>query len=287
VLRFGELRAQQAEPGLLVHAPFPIDRVETVRTDEVRSAKFGFDEDRARTAGDRTAESEVVAGDETILRITYVVHYRVSDAREFKFGVADPEKAVRSATESAARRMVARRSSEEVLVGSREEMQLEMLAIVREELGALHVGIEPVSVHLVYVHVPQRVHEAYLDVTSALDDKEASTRDAEKYRAERQAQARARARATEETALANQSEILEKARGEAAAFDAVRVAHEVQPEIDNQRRVRAAIVRALERSALVLLFANDVDVRLFDTAPSTKDAEGARPEKLPEPMDDR
>lgn len=287
VLRFGELRAQQAQPGLLVHAPFPFDRIETIRADEVRSATFGLDEERGRGAGNRAVESEVVAGDETILRITYAVHYRVSDARKFKFSVADPEAALRAASAIAARRMVAHRRSEDVLVGRREEMEREMLRIARDELGALDIGIEPLGVHLLYVHVPDRVHDAYLDVTSAFDDKEAAARDAEKYRAEHQARARARASAAEETARASESQILQKARGDAATFDAVRAAHALQPELDNQRRMRAAVVRALKRSSLVLLLARDVDLRLLDAEARSEDANASAPARFPGDMDDR
>jgi HflK protein len=292
VLRFGDLREQIAIPGLSIHAPYPIDRVEILRTDEVRAATFGFDEGAVKSndGRDREAESEMVTGDENLLRITYAVHYRVSDARKFSFGLADPDKALRVAAETSARRMVGHRRAEALLVESRDAMQREMLQLLGEELGTLDVGIEPVAVHLVYVHVPSAVHGAYLDVASALEDKEGTIRDAEKYKAEREARARAQARATEEGAAARQVEILAKAQGAASAFAARLDAYHVHPDIDRKRRLREMLASALGKSSLVLLLAPDVDVRILDGANRDPARDNGTPSNAPTPvpgMDDR
>ncbi|MFQ5869865.1 MAG: SO_0444 family Cu/Zn efflux transporter, partial [Candidatus Zixiibacteriota bacterium] len=90
VERFGKVVTAELPPGLHLKFPYPIDVSRKVALDRVRTINLGFRAVRVDTAvgevttgiasprGDRVeAESFFITGDENIVDVNYVVHYRV------------------------------------------------------------------------------------------------------------------------------------------------------------------------------------------------------------------
>ena len=186
VLRFGAAVRELDEPGWHVHLPWPIDVGETVEPGRVRSVSVGLaDEEDPPPRGFLAAEarrledaSEVMAGDGTLLRINYTVHYAWEDARRVRFGLEDPDALVRSLAETSVRRAVADRPGEALLVVERARVAERTSALLAEELRALASGLRLVSVNVREVHAPADVHTAYRDVASALEDRVRTGHDA-------------------------------------------------------------------------------------------------------------
>ena len=272
LMRFGDVRQVLTNPGVRLHGPYPLESVETVANDFVRSVEFGFDSSlsfadwsfAAEQAGTRNldAESEVVTGDENLLRITYVTHYSVSDAYRYRFSLDDPDALVRVLTESSLRRVVARHTSDEVLVASREELQHEIGALLREELDGLASGLAVRAVILLDVHSPPQTHYAYRDVASAQEDRERSARRAEGYRVERVSQARADAYRLLQEAESNRKVALDRALGEVAAFLALQAQPGAVSAVNRLRLQREAAEQALAEARLILLLSDRTDVYL-------------------------
>ena len=274
LVRFGEVRQEVRTPELLLHAPYPLDRVEKVQADNVRSLEFGFDssdlsrpwslEQDESSRRDFDAESEVVAGDESLLRINYVVHYSVADARSFRYGLEDPDELVRVLTEAALRCVVAQHNSDEILVASRDRLQEEIGRLLSADLERLGSGIALRSVIMLDVHSPPQTHYAYRDVASAQEDKLRSTRRAEGYQVEHLSLARAAAYRLLQEAEAKQRAVLDRARGEVAAFLALAAEPRVMSDVNLLRLRREAAEKALAEARLILLLSDTTDIYLSD-----------------------
>ena len=107
--------------------------------------------------------------------------------------MSDPAEVVRTFAESAVRQAVAHRSTDEVLIGHRDEVERETLAILAGHLDRAGAGVRVTAVTLRDVHAPEEVHFAYRDVASALEDKDRSIRRAEGFRTDTLARARGEA----------------------------------------------------------------------------------------------
>jgi HflK protein len=268
VVRFGRVVRTVTEPGLVVHWPEPIERLEVLRSDQVRGVDLGAPAgpDASATATAKVeAEAEVLTGDENLLRIAWAVHFRAGDPFAYRFRVEDPPGLVRAFAGSALRTVVARRSAAYLLVGHRPEIEAETLAILAERLREIGAGIEVVAVRLVDVHAAREVHDAFRDVASALEDKERSIREAEGERSVALADGEGEAFATVERAESDAEAARKEARGRAAAFLARLAAYMESPDV---ARIRLSLEKAEETLAkvrAVLLLGADVDVDLWNT----------------------
>jgi len=115
VLYFGKFYSV-ATPGLNYHLPSPFGRVIKKSVTRVNTDEFGFDsEDKSflgkktkNSAANNNAESLMLTGDENIVDIDFQVQWQISDIKDFVFNLEEPELAVRKASESAMREIIAR-----------------------------------------------------------------------------------------------------------------------------------------------------------------------------------
>ena len=172
--RFGQVVRTREEPGLVLHLPYPLERLEVVRTDEIRGVHVGFeDDDETRSdEPDRISEvTEVVTGAETLLQVPYAVHYTVTDAYRHRFEVAAPVDLVVALSSTAIQQAVSRRTTDDILVNRREELELEITRMLNDELSSVQAGVRVLAMRLGSIHAPPAVHDAFRDVASALEDK--------------------------------------------------------------------------------------------------------------------
>ena len=100
VLRFGDYH-RTTDPGLHLHAPYPIEKVIKVPVLTVRRVEVG---DRGNQRVE--AESLMLTGDENILDISFMVQWQVQDAEAFAFNIRNPDDTVKIASESAMREVI-------------------------------------------------------------------------------------------------------------------------------------------------------------------------------------
>lgn len=279
-LRFGRLVETLDEPGLQLGLPWPIERVERVRTREVFGVLAGLaseeqsaaaqagppGERRVRFAklnGELEAEAQMLTADEVLLSISYSVHFRVRDARSALFGLEDPTSLVRALASSTVRQSAAARPSSEVLVGSREVIEAEAGAALQRALDGLDSGLEVVGVWLRNVHAPSVVHPAFRDVASALEDRERAVHEAEGYRAERVRQAAASAWRNEQDARAEALEIVAQAQGQASALEALAAAYQAAPQLTTLRLWLETVEAAMGEARIAVPLGAGVEIEAF------------------------
>ncbi len=270
VVRFGRVVRTLDIPGLYAHLPLPVDRVTRLRTDDVRSLDQGFRRaanriDIERSDGEESIDAaQVMSGEESILSLFHTVHFSVAEPYAYRYRVADPAAVVRTFAEWAMRQTVARRSSSEVLVTDRAAIEQEVLATLQAELDAVGSGVRVVALNLLDAHAPPAVHEAFRDVASSLEDRERKIRQAEGYHSETLASARAEAFSLLQEARSFQSEKLNAAQGQGAAFVSRLDAYRNNEALTRQRLYFDTVESALQGVKGLFLLGDDVEVDLWN-----------------------
>lgn len=273
VVRFGKVVQTIEEPGPVWHAPAPFARVVAVSNERLRASHIqGPGEALSLTAITRLAQEDARAGqearlrradleastelltqDEYLLRCEVSIHYRIADAQAWLFRAEKPDQLVLAYAEMALREAGLARTADDLLIGDRNLVQDESRARMQTELDRLGAGITVVQVNLDEVHASADpgVHYAFRDVASALEDQARYITQAEDYRLRREAAARAQAVVLEEEARAEAHSTLQRARGDAAAFSAVREALSAVPEAHRSRLRFDSLIRILENRRII------------------------------------
>jgi Cu+-exporting ATPase len=189
VTRFGKVHAQ-LEAGWHWRWPAPFERIYRTRPDHIRSLTYGFrfaplpDGQSRPSMIDWTSphekagevpvpeESLLLTADEVPVELTALVHYRISDLREFHFGNADPEESLRALTGQTLRSLAAATSLDEILTTGRAELEQRSRDHLKLRSEAHQLGLEIVAVELGEVHPPRGVVPAYRDVANAMEEEE-------------------------------------------------------------------------------------------------------------------
>ncbi|HEY7561144.1 MAG TPA: SPFH domain-containing protein, partial [Gaiellaceae bacterium] len=265
---FGRAAATRLAPGLHVHWPPPIGRVDVIAMDAVRTVELGylglpergpavsvaprsFPRVLPSFGGQRTSRipegSDFLAGDETVVAVTGVVQYQVADSALYRLGVDHPESVVRAVARSALVAAIARTPIDALYSSARGEVEARVLQHLRGSPTVAAIGVRPMSFNLLYVHAPDDVHAAFRDVASAAEDK---TTIRNKALVEAEGSVRlARGEAARLVAEADAYRVQqgERARGNAAAFVPLAVEDRRASTVTRDRLYLEAMERVLGR----------------------------------------
>ncbi len=305
VVRFGRNVRTVEEPGLVVHWPAPIDRLETIAARRVLAVGLGFD----RTASDPTSapggdplaaerlrnladEAEMVTGDETLLNVGFAVHYTVADAFAFRFRLEDPTATLRAFAEAAIREVVAHRTTDQVLVDARIEIEREAVAVLQQELDQIGSGLRVLALYIQNVHAPPGVHYAYRDVASALEDQVRSRHQAEGERAQKLAEAVVQADDARREADIGALQTRAGAAGQAQSFTARYEAYAAHPEVTRTRLHWEVVEKVLQPLRLIVVLGPRVELDVYglqtDETPASSSRGGSpAPSPVRLPFEDR
>ncbi|MCP4593311.1 MAG: FtsH protease activity modulator HflK [bacterium] len=251
VTRFGRVLPDRVEPGLHYALPWPVDRVYTPRTTDVKNINVGF-----TTKGEKWAErrrSDMLTGDENILKIMMVVQYKIRDPEANLFGVEDPHWLVERTVESAVNRLVAEREVDAVLTTAKDEVQVEAIRIAQELLDAYGAGIWLLGGNLQVVDPPVPVMEAFKDVASAKKDKERLVDEAREYASRILPEARGRAQQVVSKAKGISADRLSRARGDTDRFLSLFEEYRHAKEITRRRLYVESMERVFSKMDVVVL----------------------------------
>lgn len=187
VLRFGRV-VRETDPGPHYRLPWPIEQVLRPSVTAIRKDEIGFrtiDVGPPARFRDVDAEALMLTGDDNIVKLDFIVQYKVrADAEgttDFLFNVRDPQEALRTAAEAAMREVVGRNAIDQVLTEGKEEIQVEAQRVLQQIVDQYDVGIEVVTVKLQDVDPPDQVSDAFKDVISAQQDRERMINEARGY----------------------------------------------------------------------------------------------------------
>jgi Cu+-exporting ATPase len=225
VRRFGRPLESELGPGLHWRWPWPVERVQRVQPDRVRSVEIGFrstpqagpakpgqgwssSHDTVERVPD---EAVMMTGDGNLVELQATVRYalRRDGLHTYLFEVRDPDAIIRAAAESVLREAVAGQPFLDLLTSARESFQRDVRARLERrcaDYGPDGLGIELRGLSVHDLHPPQDVVPAYHDVIKAMQDRDRQINEAE-----------ARARLARSQAEAQAMQTLAQAEGEASA----------------------------------------------------------------------
>jgi len=247
VQRFGRITRQGVMPGIHYRFPFPFERSLTIQTKRINRVEIGFrtresfeDEPEAYLWETRHIkgryekrydEALMLTGDQNIVDVWLVVHYRVRNVVDFLFRVDEPKNLIKGASEAAVRYIVAKEDIDILLTKKRHWIEEKIKKTLEDLLERYGIGVEVTEVAILAVHPPIEVVPAFRSVASASEDKERYAREAESYFNRIVPRARADAARVIEEARAYQMVKTNRARGESDRFlqrlDQYRAAKEI------------------------------------------------------------
>ena len=179
------------EPGVSLTMPAPIERVQTVDVQNIRTL------DIPEGAGEKL----VLTGDQNIIDLDYSVRWDIKDPELYLFQLADPEETIRAVAESAMRAAVANVSLNDAIGSGRTGIETEVALRMQALLDRYRAGVKIQGIAIKTADPPAAVNDAFKQVSAAQQAAQTSVNQARAYA----------------------QQVIAKAGGEAAAFDRVYV----------------------------------------------------------------
>lgn len=231
ITTFGQYTKTETESGLKLMIPY-VQKRYIVDTANVRRMEFGY---RSESQTDVPEESTMLTGDECLVVADWTIQYNISDGYAWLFNVDSPESTLRIIAESSYRRVVASHSLDDILTDKKDEIQREVMEDLQEVCNYYDMGVKINAVQLQDAMPPDPVYDAFLDVTSAKEDKNAKINEAQKYANEKLPVARGEAESLLREAEAYKQERINEAIGDTARYTAIAKEYINQPEVTRTR----------------------------------------------------
>lgn len=236
VLRFGEW-VRTTAPGLHYHLPFPIESVLTPEVTRDNRIEIGFRDISGNSSSRRDIadESQMITGDENIVDIDFVVFWRISDAGQYLFNLAEPDETIKVAAEAVMREIIGRTPIQTALTEGRQDIQAQARSQLQDLLNDYKSGVRVRDVQLLAVDPPSDVIDAFNEVQRARQDRDRLKNEAEAFRNDIVPRARGAAAKLVAEAEAYQAEVMNRAKGDSSRFDQVYTAYKADPDVTRER----------------------------------------------------
>jgi membrane protease subunit HflK len=253
VLRFGKL-VSVTRPGMHYALPWPVDRVLTPTVTDVRRLEVGFKFlGQLWPSRSHARRSDMLTGDENILKLMMVVQYKVREPERYLFGCEEPDWLVERAVESAMSWSIAFRTVDDVLTSAKNEIQVEAVQAAQELLDRYGAGIQLLGGNLQVVSPPEPVIAAFNDVTAAKKDAESAVETAHTYANYVVPGARGEASTLLSQARGQAEQRVQAARGEAQRFTALLAQYRRDPGLTRRRLYLETLERVMGKAQTVIV----------------------------------
>ncbi|HWK41291.1 MAG TPA: protease modulator HflK [Croceibacterium sp.] len=192
------------DPGLRFTLPWPLEQLDVENVSQIRSERIP----------DGAEEKLILTGDQNLVDLSYLIRWSIKDLKQYKFELAEPVETLREVGEAAMRASVAEHDLDRVLSGAgRADIEQRVLTRMQSILDAYRSGIQVQGIEVQKTDPPERVVEAFKDVSAAQQDANAAMNVARTY----------------------EQQLLAKAQGDAAAFDQIYEQYRLAPEVTRRR----------------------------------------------------
>jgi modulator of FtsH protease HflK len=205
------------QPGISFSLPAPIDRVQKIDVEEIRTIDI--------PSGGTAAENLILTGDQNIIDLAYSVRWNISEPERYLFQINNPEETIREVAESAMRAVVAGVALDEAIGAGRGQIEAQVQTVMQQLLNNYGAGVRVQGVAIKQSDPPAAVTEAFKDVSAAQQEAQSYINQARAY------------------AL----QITAKAQGEATAFDKVYEEYRLAPEVTRRRMYYETMEKVLSK----------------------------------------
>lgn len=237
ILQFGRYVRTETEPGLRWHLPPPVESHEILNVASIDKEEFGVGVVTAAAEGEAPIRPETAmqTSDANIALVSFIVQYRIKDAFQSRYRIADPRAVLRDAAEASVRSAVGRNTIDAVLTEKRGIIEVEAREELQAQLDRYESGLVVLGVELQEVQPPAAVRAAFEDVQGAGQDRDRAVNEAEGYANEVLPRARAEAIETVEEARGYRDAKIAEAAGEAQRFSALATEYAKAPDVVRTR----------------------------------------------------
>ena len=244
VTRFGRYVATLG-PGVSLTFPSPIDKVEKIDVENIRSEDLGTED----------GTDLMLTGDQNLIDIAYSVRWNVRSPELYLFELAQPDETIREVAESAMRAVISGVTLNEAMGDRRADIETQVADIMQRILDRYRSGVQVQGIAIKQADPPDPVNDAFKQVTAAQQDAQTYINNANAY------------------AL----QLGQKAQGEATAFDKVYEQYRLSPDVTKRRMYYETMEEVLSKIDKTIIEAPGVTPYLPLPQIQKAPPQGARP----------
>mgnify|MGYP003334213871 FL=1 len=261
-LRVGK-NTEITQPGPRWHIPYPVETVEVVNQEQVRTIEVGYRSSSSGVASQELRESLMLTGDENIIDLQFAVQYNLKSVQDFLFYNRSAENSVRGAAETAIREIVGKSEMDFVLYEGREEIAFKTKTLMQDILDRYQTGINVTSVTMQNAQPPEQVQAAFDDAVKAKQDQERQKNEGQAYANDVVPKARGSASRLIEEANGYKVSIENEATGNASRFEQIMFEYNRAPEVTKKRLFLEAQEEILSSVTKIIVDQKDSNSLLY------------------------
>ena len=177
----------------------------------------------------------MITGDENIVDIDFVVFWRIADAGQYLFNLAEPDDTIKVTAEAVMREIIGRTPIQTALTEGRQDIQVQARQQLQDLLNEYGAGVRVRDVQLLAVDPPADVIGAFNEVQRARQDRDRLKNEAEAFSNDIVPRARGEAAKLVAEAEAYQAEVVNRATGDASRFDQIFQAYLKDKDVTKER----------------------------------------------------
>ena len=246
VTTFGKV-TDVVDAGVHFKIPFGIQQVHKVDVNVYQKIELGYTSYGNDYYGKPVSnESSMITGDYNIVNVDFFVEYKISNPKAYLYSSDQPELILKNLIQSQVRNVVGSSTVDSVLTDGKENIQMQVKALVTDILAEYDIGLTLVDVKIQDAEPPtQDVIEAFKAVETAKQQAETVVNDAKAYQNAQLPQAKAQADKLTQNAEYLKQKRINEAYEQVAMFTAMFAEYEKNPQITRSRMYYEAIQEIL------------------------------------------
>ena len=258
VTTFGKV-TDVVDAGVHFKLPFGIQQVHKVDVNVYQKIELGYTTYGNDYYGTPVSnESSMITGDYNIVNVDFFVEYKISNPVQYLYSSDQPELILKNLIQSQVRNVVGSSTVDSVLTDGKENIQMQVKALVTEILSEYDIGLTLVDVKIQDAEPPtQDVIEAFKAVETAKQQAETVVNDAKAYQNAQIPQAKAEADKLIQNAEYLKQKRINEAYEQVAMFTAMYEEYAKNPQITKSRMYYEAIQEILPGVKLYINTAKD------------------------------
>lgn len=249
VLRFGKY-VETTLSGPRWHMPYPLESVETVNVEQVRTVEVGYQNNMKSKV---LSEALMLTDDENIVDLQFSVQYVLKDPEDYLFSNRSPDEAVKQAAETAMREIVGKSKMDYVLYEGRADIAARATKLMQDILDRYKTGINISKLNMQNAQPPEQVQAAFDDAVKAGQDRERLKNEGQAYANDVIPKARGVAARLLEEAQGYKQRVVAQAEGEASRFKQVLTEYSKAPQVTRERLYQDTMQQILSNTTKVLV----------------------------------
>jgi modulator of FtsH protease HflK len=202
---------------------------------------------------DYSYSAQMLTKDENLVSVSLAVQYRIGDLQAYLFNVVDPDESLQQATSSALRQVVGTTTLDQIITEGREAWGTNVHDALNKILEKYKTGIVIVNVSPQPARAPENVQDAFDDAIKAQEDEKRYKEQAFAYQARVVPIAEGNAKRILEEARAFAQQVVLKAKGEVAEFQALLPQFVSAPAVTAKRMYLETMQHVFSKSSKIIV----------------------------------